>query len=163
MPHYSLRRATVADADVLVHQRIRMFEDMGVIGSVAVDVDGLRADYRAWLLETMPRGAYVAWVIEAGDAPPGGTIVAGGGATIIPWPPGPRNRGARLAFVYNVYTEPEHRGRGLARRVMDALHGFCRDEGIGALALNASTFGQPLYESLGYQVANSPMMVLSLS
>ena len=85
-----------------------------------------------------------------------------GGATIIPWPPGPTYRGRQLAYVYNVYTEPEHRGRGLARRVMDAIHAFCRDRGIESVGLNASSFGQPLYESMGYHVTPSPMMFLSL-
>ena len=111
----------------------------------------------------LPAGTYVAWVVEAASADGPAQIVAGGGATLIPWPPGPRYPGHRLAFVYNVYTEPAHRGRGLARRVMDAIHEFCRAEGIGSLALNASTSGQPLYESLGYHVTQSPMMFLSLT
>jgi GNAT superfamily N-acetyltransferase len=64
----------------------------------------------------------------------------------------------RLAFVYNVYTEPAHRRRGLARRVMDAMHHWCRDAGIASIALNASEDGRPLYEALGYQVSPAPMM-----
>jgi GNAT superfamily N-acetyltransferase len=101
-------------------------------------------------------------VVDAHDENGGIAPVAGGGLTMIPWPPGPRYPGTRLAFVYNVYTEPAYRGRGLARRVMDAIHDFCRTEGVGSVALNASQFGRPLYESLGYQVATSPMMFLSL-
>ena len=49
-----------------------------------------------------------------------------------------RATGHRLAFVYNVYTEPAHRRRGLARLIMDAIHAWCREEGIGSMALNAS-------------------------
>ena len=74
----------------------------------------------------MPAGTY-----RAGSwKPTTGEIVAGGGITILPWPPGPRYRGDRLAFVYNVYTEPAHRRRGLARMVMEAIHAWCRDAGI---------------------------------
>lgn len=110
----------------------------------------------------MPAGTYVAWVVDALLDDGTRTVVAGGGATLIPWPPGPRYQSPRLAFVYNVYTEPEHRGHGLARLVMDALHAFCREQGISSVALNASVFGQPLYETLGYRTMPSPMMFLSL-
>lgn len=177
MSDYRIRAATLADDDVLVHHRAAMFEDMGMVFDRAV-LDGA---FRPWLHAQMHNGTYRAWVAEApadtsgpglGDsgAPAPGhavpvrdrLIVAGGGITIIPWPPGPRYLGDRLAFVYNVYTEPAHRHRGLARLLMDAIHSWCRDEGISPMALNASRFGQPLYESLGYAVTPSPMMFLAL-
>jgi GNAT superfamily N-acetyltransferase len=154
MSDYRIRLATPDDHDALVHHRLAMFEDMGIVFDPAV-LDGA---FRPWLHRHMEAGDYRAWVVETGD----GTIVAGGGLTIIPWPPGPRYLGDRLAFVYNVYTEPDHRRRGLSRRVMQTIHEWCRDEGISTLALNASRFGQPLYESLGYAVTPSPMMFLAL-
>ena len=162
MPSYSLRRATLADVDALVRHRIRMFEDMGRLSAPEVNVDRLIAEYRAWLIDMMPSDSYVSWVVDDMDPGRARTIVSGGGATIIPWPPGPVYPGSRLAFVYNVYTEPEHRGRGLARQVMDAIHGFCREAQIHSVALNASTFGQSLYEAMGYRVTPSPMMFLAL-
>ena len=84
------------------------------------------------------------------------------GITILPWPPGPRYLGGRLAFVYNVYTEPGHRQRGLGRLVMETIHEWCRHERITSLALNASTSGESLYASMGYRVAASPMLYLAL-
>jgi GNAT superfamily N-acetyltransferase len=80
---------------------------------------------------------------------------------VLPWPPGPRNPGDRLAFVYNVYTEPAHRGRGAARQIMQTIQAWCVGRGIGSIALNASRFGRPLYESMGYQVSPNPMMFLN--
>jgi GNAT superfamily N-acetyltransferase len=151
---YRTREATLDDAAVLSRHRIGMFTDMGV----PLDAGTLDAAFRAWLADTMPHGTYRAWLVET----PEGEIVAGGGITILPWPPGPRYIGDRLAFVYNVYTEPAHRRRGLARIVMDAIHDWCREAGITSLALNASRDGQPLYEAMGYGVTPSPMMFLAL-
>jgi GNAT superfamily N-acetyltransferase len=85
--------------------------------------------------------------------------VAGAGLTILPWPPGPRDRSGRLAFVYNVYTERAHRRRGLARRLMETIEDWCRAQGIGQVALQASDEGRPLYESLGYRTAVQPLML----
>jgi GNAT superfamily N-acetyltransferase len=154
MTEYRVRPATLDDADALVRHRVGMFTDMGY----ALDAPAHESAYRAWLAGTMPAGTFRAWVVE--DA--GRTIVGGGGLTVIPWPPGPQHPGGRVAFVYNVYTEPAHRRRGVARLIMNAIHDWCRQAGIGSIALNASGFGQPVYEAMGYQMAPSPMMVLTI-
>ena len=131
-----------------------MFTDMGV----PLDASELDRAFRTWLAAMMPAGTYRGWLVEASD----GEVAGGGGTTIIPWPPGPRYGGDRLAFVYNVYTEPAHRRRGLARLIMETIHAWCRAEGIGSVALNASRDGKPLYEAMGYAESTSPMMFLPL-
>lgn len=155
MPTYRVRQATLDDADALVHHRVAMFTDMGL---PAADAAAAGPEFRRWLMEMMPSGVYRAWLIESEDR----QVVAGGGVTVLPWPPGPQYPGGRVAFVYNVYTEPAHRHRRLARMVMEAIHEFCRGAGIASVGLNASAFGQPLYESMGYHVSDSPMMVLRI-
>jgi len=150
-----VRPATLDDSDVLVRHRIAMFTDMGL----TLDVFALERAFRAWLAALMPGGAYRAWLVETAA----GEVVAGGGITVVPWPPGPSYMGDRLAFVYNVYTEPDHRRQGLARRLMDAIHAWCAESGVASVALNASRDGQPLYESMGYQVTPTPMMFLAVA
>jgi GNAT superfamily N-acetyltransferase len=152
--NYRVRAASLADADALVAHRIGMFTDMGV----AMDTVLVSSKFRRWLFDALPSGVYRAWVAETTD----GTIVGGGGITVVPWPPGPHYPGDRLAFVYNLYTQPPHRRSGVARQVMDAIHAWCRSAGISSLALNASADGRALYESLGYEEATSPMMFLAL-
>jgi GNAT superfamily N-acetyltransferase len=154
MPDYRIRPATLEDADALVRHRMEMFSEMG---SPAEDVAASGPMFRTWLSAAMPNGTYRAWVVEAGAE-----IVAGGGMTVLPWPPGPQHPGGYVGFVYNVYTDPPHRNRGLARQVMDAIHDWCRAAGIQSVALNASVFGRPLYESMGYRVSESPTMVLRI-
>jgi GNAT superfamily N-acetyltransferase len=151
---YRVRPATLADADVLVRHHVAMFTDM----RVPLDARQLDPAFRAWLAETVPAGTYRAWLAHASD----GGVAGGGGITVIPWPPGPRYAGDRLAFVYNVYTEPAHRRRGLARLIMDTIHAWCREAGISSMALNASEDGKPLYESMGYVESPSPMMFLPI-
>jgi len=153
MPDYRVRVATLADADALVRHRIGMFTDMGVSMDAAIVADR----FRRWLHGAMPSGVFRAWVVETSNI-----IVAGGGITVMPWPPGPRDLSDRLAFVYNVYTEPAHRRRGLARLLMDAIHAWCRASGVSSVALNASADGRLLYESLGYRESDAPMMFLAL-
>jgi len=132
-----------------------MFVEMGL----DVDRSALRRSFQEWLARVMAAGIYHAWLVEAGN----GVVVSGGGMTLIPWPPGPLHPGGQVAFAYNVYTEPDHRRRGLGRLVMDTMHGYCRDIGVTAIVLNASAFGKPMYEGMGYRETESPMMFLGLS
>jgi len=152
---YQIRPATLADADALVHQRVAMFTDMGR----SFDAAEVERAFRDWLHEMMTGGVYHAWLVEDRDAR---LVVAGGGLSILPWPPGPSYMVDRLAFVYNVYVEGEHRRRGLARLVMETIHAFCRANGIKSIALNASDDGRPLYDALGYAVTPSPMMFFAV-
>jgi len=151
MTEYRVREATLDDVDVLVHHRLAMFSEMGV----PFDVPVIRQLFRDWLLKHLPPGDYRAWVSVA----PSGEVVAGAGITLIMWPPGPSAiESERIAFVYNVYTEPAHRTHGLARRLMDAVHAWCAANGVGAVALNAAPAARHLYETQGYREAPSPMM-----
>jgi len=154
VPEYRIRPATLADADALVHHRLGMFSDMGV----AMDRAAVARAFRQWLDAAMAADVYRAWVVELA----GGTIIGGGGITVWLWPPGPRHLGDRLAFVYNVYVDPTHRRRGVARLIMDTIHGWCRDAGVSSVALNASREARPLYEAMGYRDSPNPMMFLGL-
>jgi GNAT superfamily N-acetyltransferase len=150
---YLVREATLDDADALVRHRVGMFTDMGE----AFDPAALESSYREWLAAMMPAGTYRSWLVEHD-----GVIVAGGGITVLPWPPSPRNLGHRIAFVYNVYTERAHRRRGLARLIMDRAHQWCAANGIHTVALHASSDGRPLYEDMGYIPWPTPMMFLPI-
>ena len=151
---YGIRVATVADTPHFVKHRERMFRDMGI----PADFDAMAAAATTWLATAIPDGAYRGWVATTPD----GAVVAGGGLIVIPWPPGPFSMDPRCGFVFNVYTEPAHRKQGLGRRLMAAMHEWCRGEGIERVVLNASTFGQPMNAEMGYVVAAEPMMRIRL-
>ena len=155
MAAYRIRGATLDDVDVLVHHRTRMFADMGV----SMNAAAVEQAFGRWLTSSIASGVYRSWVVETDAA----EVVAGGGITVLPWPPGPRDLGDRLAFVYNVYTEPAYRRRGLGRMIMDAIHAWCREAGVGSVGLHASGSGRPLYESLGYRESATPAMYLTLN
>jgi GNAT superfamily N-acetyltransferase len=151
---YSIRPATVADIPHIVSHREDMFRDM----AIAAEFDAMRTAFASWLGDAIPSGTYRGWLALAAN----GDVAAGSGLIVIPWPPGPMTMDPRCGFVFNVYTHPAHRKHGLASQMMDAIHEWCRGEGIERVVLNASTFGQSLYQSLGYVVTNEPMMRLRL-
>jgi GNAT superfamily N-acetyltransferase len=152
--NYTIRPATIADIPHIVEQRAAMFRDMGIPAAF----DDMNVATELWLRHAIPSKTYRAWMAVTAT----GEIAAGGGLIVIPWPPGPLSMDPRCGFIFNVYTEPSHRKQGLARRLMDAIHEWCRAEGVERVVLNASTFGKPLYDSLGYVATNEPMMRMRL-
>ena len=149
-----IRPATIEDIPLVVAHREQMFRDMGIPAEFAA----MARATDSWLRTAIPSKTYLGWLAVADD----GAIAAGGGLIVIPWPPGPMTMDPRCGFVFNVYTDPAHRKQGLARRLMDTMHDWCRGEGVERIVLNASTFGQPLYEQMGYVVASEPMMRMRL-
>ena len=55
--------------------------------------------------------------------------------------------------VYLVATLKEHRGKGLARRLLHAALIEARDRGLATSTLQSTKFGYPVYERLGYETA----------
>ena len=157
-----IRPATADDVPHIVRHREQMFREMGTRCDYAAMADACAR----WYLEAVPAGTYRGWMIDAhgggSTAGEAARVVGGGGLIVMPWSPGPLRFDPRMAFVYNVYVDPAHRGLDLAKRMMDAIHAWCRAEGIERLALNASHLGQPVYAALGYAVTAEPMMRLDL-
>jgi len=81
-------------------------------------------------------------------------IVAGAGVTIVAWSGSPDEPEPRRGWIQNVYTEPDFRRLGLARRLMETVVEWCRAEGFASVSLHASVFGRPLYESMGFEQTN---------
>jgi len=71
--------------------------------------------------------------------------------------PGPDDDGSR-AWIFSVATEEPMRRRGLARAVVSRMVERIDALGVARIDLTASPEGGPLYESLGFAVAETPLM-----
>ncbi len=147
------RRAVIADAEIIVRHRRAMFEDMGYESPATAAMAG---KFLPWLLTRMESGEYLAWFALAPD----GTVIAGGGLWLMDWPPHMVGAGPRRGNIVNVYTEPAYRRRGIARRLMEEILAWCRQNGVDAVVLHASQEGRPLYESMGFQSTNEMRIML---
>jgi GNAT superfamily N-acetyltransferase len=150
---YEIRPATLADLETIVHHRHAMFADMryGTPESLAA----MSAAFRLWLADRLASGAYLGWLAQAGDE-----IAAGSGLLICDFPPNARDQTGTRGLIINVYTEPPHRRRGLARQLTQAAIDWCRDQGINTVTLHASDQGRAIYESLGFCATNEMRLFL---
>ncbi|MCC6173786.1 MAG: GNAT family N-acetyltransferase [Chloroflexi bacterium] len=151
---YAVRLAVPADALVLARHRRWMFESMGLefdLPGDAFEVVTARA-----IADALGRGAFVAWVIDYR-----GQIVAGGGIQLREQLPRPGLvEAAPEAYILNVWTNLDHRRRGLASRLLDTMIDWCRERGVRRLALHASEQGRHVYERYGFRPTNEMRVIL---
>jgi len=143
-----IREATPADIKIVLHHRRSMFCDMGYRDEAALAE--MVQTSEPFFLRGLMTGSYRSWLVENTD----GRVIAGGGIIISEYHSSPIDTLPKRPIVVNVYTEPEYRRRGLARRLMERIIEWCRAEGFGTVLLHASDDGRPLYESLGFEPTN---------
>jgi len=125
-----------------------MFFEMGYRDQAVLDA--MTAAFDPWLLGKMESGEYLEWFAVAVD----GSVAAGLGLWLMDWPPHMVGPGSRRGNILNVYTNPDCRRQGLARRLMEVALDWCRVNGIRAVILHSSNEGRPLYEKLGFRPTN---------
>ena len=145
---YSMRPIVPGDEPLIAYHRAVMFRD---IGFWKVDtVESLAASSLPWFRQLMASGAYVGWFILYE-----GQVVAGGGIMLRVLPPVPGStHNARWGHIVNMYTEPGHRRRGLARIILNQLVAFAKAQKLDRLSLHAADDARPLYASAGFTATN---------
>jgi predicted GNAT family acetyltransferase len=152
-----LREANIDDSPDLVQHRRWMFEDMALAENHrlnADDLDRMDREYADKVQQHLIDGRLRAWVIEGDDR-----VVASGAIWFIDWLPRPDDFTGRLAYLHSVYTIPEYRGIGLARRIVVAMLDECRAQGLKRVSLHASPAGRSIYEALGFKSTNEMRLV----
>ncbi len=156
---FSIRRATVQDAEIIAWHRARMFQDMGEVSGEAFEI--LRAKARARIEEWLESGNYAGWLASPVDKPD--VVVGGAGIQlepILPRPLGPSTISeGRQGTIVNVFTEPEWRRRSIGSLLMKEIIAWSRNEGLDRLLLHASEDGRSVYEKLGFIASNEMRFV----
>ncbi|WP_326552364.1 GNAT family N-acetyltransferase [Micromonospora sp. NBC_01813] len=150
------RRATTADAPALVRLRVVMLHDMGApIGDESAEWRSAALD---WFTQSLDDpNTFAAFVV---DDPRHG-IVSNAIGQCDRHAPSPGNPGGLRGHLFNVCTEPAHRGHGYARDCVQALiDWFATDTSVSVVDLNATTGSGNLYQSLGFAPSRHPALQL---
>ncbi|HME53245.1 MAG TPA: GNAT family N-acetyltransferase [Candidatus Lokiarchaeia archaeon] len=70
--------------------------------------------------------------------------------TMFPAMPSAKNPSGLCAYVFDVSVTATERGKGIGRALMKKLLQYCKEQGVGYIALDATYLGEPLYRSLGF-------------
>jgi GNAT superfamily N-acetyltransferase len=140
----AIRTLSAGDQDVICRHREAMFLEMGRDPKL---VAAMSLPFRSWLEDRLAQKRYFGFVAEQD-----GRVVGGVGMMVIDWPPHPSHplQNSR-GYILNLYVDPDHRGKGLARRLMQAAEDQFARLGIDFMTLHASDAGRSVYASLGWQ------------
>ena len=134
------------DLDLICRHREAMFRESNAPGRSDDMLRTMTASFRTWLAPRLQDGSYFGTIVEADGKP-----VAGIGLMLIDWPPHPSHPSEeKRGYVLNVYVEPAHRGRGLAKMLMLEGEAELARRGASFAILHATRMGRPLYEKIGW-------------
>ena len=143
-----LRKTTAADVDLLIKLRIAYLLDQNEKESLD-NLDMLTENLRQYFVKAIRDDVFFAIIAEEGKE-----IYATAFLSIADRPPRLAEASCRIGTVYNVYTYPQYRKRGLATAVMSTLLQEAKIMNIASIDLLASSEGKPLYEKLGFKIPN---------
>ena len=150
----TLRYATPDDAALITEHRHRMFGDNSFTTEAALRAAD--AGFEPWVRLRLSDGRYIGLLLEEETG-----IVAGAGIFFADFPPHWMDPQALRAYVLNVYTVPEARGKGYAKRLVQSVLEECRKRAVPTIVLHASPLGRPVYERLGFVSSDEMMLRLN--
>lgn len=65
--------------------------------------------------------------------------------------PSPDNNSGRCAYLMNIYTRPQFRGKGVATAIVRHLIDKARQDGCDKIFLETTAMGQSLYTEIGFE------------
>ncbi|MER1956997.1 MAG: GNAT family N-acetyltransferase [Solibacillus sp.] len=93
----------------------------------------------------MKSNQYVQWLVEQDNQ-----VIATGAIQFIAFPPSYFNPTGIRGYIANMYTLPEHRNKGIARKLLQQLEAEAKARNVKHLFLIASEMGKPLYKKNGF-------------
>ncbi len=151
--HPTLRTSSPADLETHVAHRVAMFRDMEMGSEEGLKrmADAFRHQLRSWFVTGQCRGL----VLE--DQ---GRVVASVLMLLKDTVPTPVTPLSVRGYLFNVYTEPSHRRRGLAARLTDGALELARELGVEIMELHASLEAEGMYQRMGFVPTSEMRLVM---
>ena len=160
LPELQIRQITVADIELYLRMRITFLSELADTTETerdAAQVTALEEGTRRYLTRMVPHPElFAGWVVEIAGAP-----IATGGLVFFDRPPTAKNLNGREGYVFNMYTRPEWRGRGIATALLKTICAYAHANGAARVWLRATEAGRPVYARFGF-TENPELMELKL-
>ncbi len=149
---FRVRRARVADIPVLVdHRRVSRQE----LGDVEENWAREGRKYARWLRPRLRDHEVLGWV----GSEQSGEIVGSGCLWLRPTPR-VANPNLIRPHIFAMYTERNHRGRGIASAIVKVAIEWCKRNHYERITLNASEKGRNVYARQGFEQSSEMRLKL---
>ena len=138
------QRATIKDLEELVRTRIIVLRAANKLDE-NTDMSEVERQSRDYYKKAMTDGTHTAYLVYDGDK-----FIGAGGVSYYKVMPTYHNPSGEKAYIMNMYTAPDYRGKGIAFKTLDLLIQDAKIRGITAISLEATDMGRLLYEKYGF-------------
>ena len=135
------RNATVDDANLLMEWRKIQLVEEGIKADKDID-----KELEAFFQKKLAEESLIQWIVEEQTE-----IIATGAIVIYDFPPSYTNKSGKKAYVTNMYTKIDYRGKGIATGLFTKLVDEAKSLGITKMWLGASQLGRPVYKKFGFK------------
>lgn len=150
---FEYRKANINDVAELVRLRIEFLKEAHNIESENNDPD-LERSLTNYFNGTLNNNSFIAWLALDKNE-----IVGTSGLCFYTLVPSERNLTGKVAYIMNMYTQPNYRNKGIATYLFQKMIDEAKSLGYKKLALHATEKGKPLYLKCGFKVTNNEMML----
>lgn len=141
-------KATKEDIEQLTNMRLTyLTEDNGKLNENELRI--IKKDLPDYFIRNLNQGIF-GYVAKEGE-----DIVSCALLLVVEKPVSPAFLTGKTGTVLNVYTKPDYRNRGYARKLMDMLLADAAEMGLSVVELKATDSGYKLYKSVGFEDAES--------
>ena len=141
-----IRPVNIDDIDLLIKLRVDFLLDENKLHEFQ-DIEAIKGKLQGYFKKWIPLKGFTAYIAEEN-----GNIYSTAFLSIVERPPRNANTSCLVGTVYNVYTYPQYRRKGIATQVMKALLADAESLGVASVDLLATEDGKPLYEKFGFVV-----------
>lgn len=147
-------KAAMEDIAQLTELRLAyLAEDQG--GLEEKDFEAIKRDLPEYFMHNLNKNIF------GYLAKNGGEIIACALLLVIEKPMSPTFINGKTGTILNVFTKPEHRHKGYARKVVNMLMEGASEMELSVVELKATEAGYALYKSLGFRDATSKYRQMS--
>jgi GNAT superfamily N-acetyltransferase len=144
-----IRQATLADLDeLLALRRDFTFED-----ATGDERPEYEREFNVFLAEALERGSWQIWVAEVD-----GQVVSHAYVALVDKVPRPIREPRRIAYLTNVYTRPEFRGRGIGSRVLELAQQAAQVVDVELMLVWPSEESLDFYRRHGFASPGEPLV-----
>ncbi len=135
------RRLQKDDLTIFITMRIKQLREEGA----TEDID-LRPALQDYYTRHMADGTFVSWLAVDGER-----IVGTSGMSFVEKPPYFGCPSGKMGLLSSMFTDPEYRRQGIARKLLSLVVEEARNYGCGTVQITASNMGVLLYSNFGFE------------
>ncbi|CAM3725259.1 GNAT family N-acetyltransferase [Alicyclobacillus pomorum] len=148
---FNFIKVSIEDIDKIVSLRLELLKELGELKSLQEE-HLIETSTREYLQKALSNNEFISYMAESK-----GEAVSISGMVLFKRPPYLENLRGIEAYILNMYTVPDYRGKGLARRLLESCIDECKKIGVKRIWLHASEDGKHLYKKMGFTTKDNEM------